>query len=519
MFIILYIANVNICNVSDPSRISARQLIKNKELNFWEWLKKSNVRMDEKDDIASKLIPGAATAFAILIFLAQAIVTNLIEHYEIQQYLYRLVLNIINILIILFILYKRFGEKEHINVKNIDFVPFAKANIRLYTKLENQFIRCINGFFSATLVLYLALTAQNINSIVRNEALKRDPLTDLASVSTGDSLIRVGLKELDVYLADSSLPFKYAATLIPHVGKIEHYLKMSTKLKYVSDSGDRQASGDLIKLSGHLSVLANNIDSLSLFSYGHDSAVLHALICLQRGYYLLQNGCQAYLKRDYVDIGLNVLMLLASNISAVFIIAAFLVLYSKTLNERKNDKSYIYFVYALTDSAKASECPDDPPAQNDIATKSILRYAILTCLILTLASLAVIPISSYPMCYSVVEFLSGLFCGIAMCMLFGRFESAYFQPTLSVLLILYLYAIIQSFLGFFNIPFLDTDRSIEYFTKLVAFICKCIFYLYVLWIYRTDRLLFYFYQKENVHKDKMRWKVFLKKLYVHDKEK
>jgi hypothetical protein len=186
---------------------------------------------------------------------------------------------------------------------------------------------------------------------------------------------------------------------------------------------------------------------------------------------------------------IHILELICSNLGALFLVYAFLVLYTKNLKLVNNDgdKSLVSAKYLLT-------------GQRGRQSKRIAR--LLYVLFFTIIFLTILQTllelgfkENADDIATLFTMISGVFNALALSLLVARFESSSFFSTFSVLVILYLYANIQVLFGVFNIPLFKYPHLIEDVTLVIAFVGKCFLYLYVLWVLRTDRLKYYFYNR------------------------
>jgi DNA-binding winged helix-turn-helix (wHTH) protein len=99
---------------------------------------------------------------------------------------------------------------------------------------------------------------------------------------------------------------------------------------------------------------------------------------------------------------------------------------------------------------------------------------------------------------------SGIFGGIAMALYFGRLQSKFLGPRSWLLISLYSYTAIQSLF-----VFLEERRTAAVVLIDCAMILKCLLFLYVTWLFRSGRLLFYFVRvRHTYHNVKPEWRIF-----------
>jgi hypothetical protein len=115
-----------------------------------------------------------------------------------------------------------------------------------------------------------------------------------------------------------------------------------------------------------------------------------------------------------------------------------------------------------------------------------------------------------------VQLFVGIFSCVAFIALFGRLTSKFINLPTTVILILYIYAAIQSFYAFFNLDFINLSDStipislddlgnIVVVAKICALVGKMTFFLVIMSILKSGRLLFYIlnaeYLDDNVESD------------------
>lgn len=91
----------------------------------------------------------------------------------------------------------------------------------------------------------------------------------------------------------------------------------------------------------------------------------------------------------------------------------------------------------------------------------------------------------------IIELISSIFAGIAMALFIGRLNNKFIRPSIFVILCLYTYMAIQTLFPLWEYSGKDSSIIVLLSTNL-AFIFKIVFYLFILWLFRSGRLLFYF---------------------------
>lgn len=104
--------------------------------------------------------------------------------------------------------------------------------------------------------------------------------------------------------------------------------------------------------------------------------------------------------------------------------------------------------------------------------------------------------------------VSGVAGGIAMALYVGRLQSKFLGPPLWLLIFLYSYTAIQ--------PLFTQLEKNTWLTAIlvnIALFLKCLLYLYIIWLFQSGRLLFYFRQVRLTYKEVMKqWQEFRKPL-------
>ncbi len=494
--------------------------VRNKRFHFWKWLFSSDLTSGEEVDNNNfnKLVPGMASILAIAIFFLKEFVTHKNEKTEIfTEINLTYALQAINALILLFIIGRGLAEKKTKSDRRIEQENYSTINTGLCRKLERQFSRYIKCFFGMTFLLYLVLIAKTyIDNTNQSEAIKNE---SFASLIEGTKLIEGGCFSI---ISDSS---EGNLTEINAIKNELNFIKNDFLKLFLDDNKDKKtlcycdslkSKKDTIEFFQGLKRDVSNIGpyltkinkTLPKNNLNYSAAINR----MYQGYYLLQTTLEKINTNQSLEKMLQILELLFSNLGAVFIIFCFLILYSKTISPDGTESfltvKYMFGYNNIEDN--------DESNRNAKFTTNVLRFVFMVFILITVSQIVFeFAFSSRHISdsvFNIFSIISGLSNAMAMCLLIARFESSHFQSTLSVLALLYLYAIIQSFLGFFGVSFLEDQYIVQDVTTIVAFIGKCILYLYILWIYKTDRLMFYFYNKEEDDKQKLPWAIFLEKI-------
>lgn len=104
----------------------------------------------------------------------------------------------------------------------------------------------------------------------------------------------------------------------------------------------------------------------------------------------------------------------------------------------------------------------------------------------------------------IFQCITGLFSALIMCFFVGRFESMTFKTPSWILVILYFYAVIQGFLVILDDSFMrqsdfliDAHSQITQFVFFFALLGKVILYIYIVWLYSSKRLFYYFIESRR----------------------
>lgn len=122
----------------------------------------------------------------------------------------------------------------------------------------------------------------------------------------------------------------------------------------------------------------------------------------------------------------------------------------------------------------------------------------------------------------VFQIITGILCALIMCFFVGRFESLTFQTPSWVLIVLYFYAVIQGFLVILNVDFLKENElllsahdTISKFVYFIALLGKVVLYVYIIGLFSTKRLFYYFVVTHKERNDmKNNWKNYWKRITI-----
>lgn len=92
-------------------------------------------------------------------------------------------------------------------------------------------------------------------------------------------------------------------------------------------------------------------------------------------------------------------------------------------------------------------------------------------------------------------FLSSISAGIIMAFFIGMLNNKYINPSMFVIVCLYTYMAIQTLFPFWE----EGNEFIVLLSTNLAFIFKIVFYLFILWLFRSGKLLFYFVKVRALH--------------------
>lgn len=352
----------------------------------------------------------------------------------------------LNILVLLFAIFT-----------SVDYEKYGTYAIK-NKKNQIYFYRCIRGFWISTLILYFIIGFKY-------------------SKENGSRENRADIIKINSEIADYSIAFKQkqdsflSARSFPGFPKVEYYrAKMFAQL--LQDSVFNFVRMDKYKInyinriqqcSDSLLTIANSYSNEETQPYSQLNMYLYGVYKYAYQLKMEADKLTHYYKPKTVKI-LQFIEILISDIGAFFLFLAFLVLY----NPEKNMK------YLLIKSQWW-----------------IYIFVIGT----SLAHVLLFTFWRSEDSYRIVKLFSGIFSALAMCLLVARFESTKMQSPLGLLIILYLYAIIQSVFGLFGIVVASFHYLTDDFAYTIALLGKTMLYLFILWIYSTKRIYFYFEDK------------------------
>ncbi len=467
-------------------------VIKLKLTNFWRWIKKSEESEGGHSVNIDKRIPGFASVFAVILFLSKEFIHYESDKGEVFTDLhFTLALQALNIIVLIIILVR--GLKI-LPIDRISFLSwFSLKQIEHVELLEKEFVKFIKSFFGMTIMLYTVL--------IFNSLLLDTINGTVSEKKTWLENIRGGAREIvnNIKIISHDASVDESRNLSTLVGPLDTISKSMQQIVY--NDSPSEASGTVVISRLHKIRRANDIIAEALLQIDDSflkeysawnpmpDSIGNALKCMYHGNHQIDVNSRISDKDNAEMIIVHVLELIFSNLGALFLVYAFLVLYTKNVKvpNDENDQSLLSAKYLLT-------------GHRGRQSKRIAR--LLYVLFFTIVFLTILQ-ALLELCFkenaddiaTVFTMVSGIFNALALSLLVARFESSSFFSTFSVLVILYLYANIQVLFGVFNIPLFKYPHLIEDVTLVIAFVGKCFLYLYVLWVLRTDRLKYYFYNR------------------------
>ncbi|HZD13497.1 MAG TPA: hypothetical protein VE177_08285 [Candidatus Binatus sp.] len=129
-----------------------------------------------------------------------------------------------------------------------------------------------------------------------------------------------------------------------------------------------------------------------------------------------------------------------------------------------------------------------PTLREDFTRIQLLPKEAWVGLVLLLAVIEglLIPIDAMSSYIVVFQWISGFAQGFALALLVGRFESKYIEPPLLIVVLLYLYAIIQG-----AWPAMKEHAMLLLILTLLALALKCLLFLVVSWLLESGVIVFY----------------------------
>lgn len=527
---------------------------------FRDWLRNSTINNDDSDRV-KKLVPGITAGFAFCLFVSKEFIAVQIEHVNLTSEFYNLILNFLNIIILVYIIFFRgFGSNDYVKRTYVS-AKYANIDVEYCKALEDQFKSWVYRFFGFTLALYLIFcikdfyVKKNIESSIENRTIIN---SNLRSIRKNVSEIQQKYICRDTTGVIHILSEKCASltSIINGLISSRKYEYSNTVDSYLTFVVNVPNGIDNRSIS-YTKVKYNLNNSVNTLSY----ATNNALNSIEEHVYiidsLLQNDSDvsSNLNRTLLstrqirkaiinnnDSRLYTILkgfeLVISNFGALCLIAAFLVLYSKTLKQIVDLKSkkveyastinpFNIIQFYRRDIGKSST-DESSDFQDDSEKGQFTTQKISVASGLIIFSLSAIILAYSALCngngtdwvWMIFECASGFVNAIAMCLLIARFESSHFESSILILVSLYTYAIVQAFYGLFSINIMGDVYLVQDVVKTLALIFKCIMYLYILWIYRSDRLLFFFYHKTTIsNKPKLNWTNFLNTLYSNNAKK
>lgn len=159
-----------------------------------------------------------------------------------------------------------------------------------------------------------------------------------------------------------------------------------------------------------------------------------------------------------------------------------------------------YFIFATitVPDNKSSEYPQKQTSMDNNSGKFPLKLAIGLSVIIVI----LFGIIDYLSNIGITKWVSSILAGIAMAFFLGRLNNKFINPSTSIIVCLYAYMAIQTLFPFWQ----DSSESfIILLSANLAFIFKIVLYLFMLWLFRSGRLLFYLKKErkliQSVNKD------------------
>ncbi|HKU76752.1 MAG TPA: winged helix-turn-helix domain-containing protein [Pyrinomonadaceae bacterium] len=195
------------------------------------------------------------------------------------------------------------------------------------------------------------------------------------------------------------------------------------------------------------------------------------LVSLNRALLLktYRESAQDVSKRNY-SIGLRILTTLFNNVSTLLIFLCFNILNEPTKLKSGTGRvsnAYLYAGVALVSLVSFAE------GLLVIYSSSESRYEVLQAW----------------------SYGSGFFAGVTMALYFGRLQSVFLGAPRWLVVLLFVYTLIQSL--FF---FLEERQELAVVLIDFALLMKCLLFLYMVWLFESGRLLFYIVRVRRTHK-------------------
>ena len=180
----------------------------------------------------------------------------------------------------------------------------------------------------------------------------------------------------------------------------------------------------------------------------------------------------------------NIIVTLLNNFNSLFIVLSFIVLNNPTIQEGKSNNSPVQFIKSI----------------EKWGTRGILIIALIEFLtVFCFEYRLIIPIKESWTIF-ISDVVSGLVGGVSLTLYFGRLQNKFLGLSLWLPVLLSLYAVIQPL--FLLIKGIGVDEWTVVLAILIietALILKCLLYMFVVWLFESGRLLFYFVRVKPIH--------------------
>jgi hypothetical protein len=136
---------------------------------------------------------------------------------------------------------------------------------------------------------------------------------------------------------------------------------------------------------------------------------------------------------------------------------------------------------------------------------AVIVFAVVEYLIVFNPSLQLFPLMTSANAVWAADFISGIVGAITLALFVGRIQSKFLGPSTWLPLAFFFYVAIQSLYVAIGENRIWAAAMIE-----AALILKCLMYLYVGWLFKSGRLLFYFVRVKRVYESVLiEWQGFL----------
>jgi hypothetical protein len=180
---------------------------------------------------------------------------------------------------------------------------------------------------------------------------------------------------------------------------------------------------------------------------------------------------------------------------------------SSLLTQANNGNTLcIWLCFRILDEPIATEKPNETIRIENKASKKqeititqsfrgqigllLTAFAIMVVWFLLELRITSSPESGFDFVHQISKLISGICGGVAMALFVGRFQSKFLKSPSQLIVILYLYTVIQVLFVFYG----NTGLEDEVLTALVihaALFLKSLLILYMFWLFQSGRLLFY----------------------------